>query len=840
MSVKSWTEALVKAAAKWDPSKHPRGRDGKFIEVGDLVAVFDGPSGPQIKTGKVKAGYFAPDGRMFIGVDSGDGKVEWYRPKQIEQVNAKATLEPPKQPLPDPGGKIDSIQWDSGPMAELTYTSQGVTFVAPPGAKVAFPDYAYAALTTDGQNVGGVALVESGGAYYAVKDTDGSLVEVDDPWYETGNEEKYPMLSQYIEGKQSGWVVATPDPPPTPPETEVVTLAESATPEAGPLPTEVKAPEVQTSVYPGPQPMYVQYVAPGGSGTEVAVPFDAKVVKHYVNPYGGEHVDAYLVAQGGDATSLPTSFVYKTSNGTWMGVQPDGTTFVVAGSHMDTITEDWADLKPESSVPDSIELPGDVEVFSPAGGYYPYILDSKGGVYHQVYAAYVKDGKAYGVMLDTGDVVELNSDELFESGFGEPGTSAWDWQKLTPSQTKAAHDQADVTAASKIKLPPGKSPADVVKMIKTSAENKGLDYNTIQTIDFLIEESLNAKDYNFGKKHLAKAMTLAKLGGKQRARYSAILGMHYGVHEKQAVYVAEPGVHGPTGGAFPKLLTSQPKGGGTKIMGLQPGMKWVHQHNDPQTAKAGVQAAIVDRMTSTTTEEFAAIFDSPRYSTSAEYKQLVKAWREFGVPGKQNPKFLRKVMGGWKVENDGSWGGAIPATKENLDRAVRETAIRDLIALWARTSNDNNCRSLAMQEAAKVEFGLTDTYEWPMQDSLKAQTAEEYNAYSPLFRRFLRAMYENTQDSLKAAGVTHVRLRRGTGMTGNYGWVKGTKRAVSLRPMSSFSASQGTASGFGGGVVLDAWVPVERIVGSARTGFGCQGEYEYVVLGGTDEFIRFK
>jgi len=59
-----------------------------------------------------------------------------------------------------------------------------------------------------------------------------------------------------------------------------------------------------------------------------------------------------------------------------------------------------------------------------------------------------------------------------------------------------------------------------------------------------------------------------------------------------------------------------------------------------------------------------------------------------------------------------------------------------------------------------------------------------------------------------------------------------------LRPLSSFSASfrvasdsfsHGAARGIA--VTIGMRVPAQYVIGTARTGFGCLNEYEYIVLG---------
>lgn len=112
------------------------------------------------------------------------------------------------------------------------------------------------------------------------------------------------------------------------------------------------------------------------------------------------------------------------------------------------------------------------------------------------------------------------------------------------------------------------------------------------------------------------------------------------------------------------------------------------------------------------------------------------------------------------------------------------------------------------------------------------------NGMGPFFRRLARRMYENTQDTLAAEGVTELSLYRGmknrVGHVGRQWATPGVHEVTDLMPANSWSSSRSTAANFGGsnGVMLVVTVPASRILGSARTGFGCWGEWEFAVLNG--------
>lgn len=177
-----------------------------------------------------------------------------------------------------------------------------------------------------------------------------------------------------------------------------------------------------------------------------------------------------------------------------------------------------------------------------------------------------------------------------------------------------------------------------------------------------------------------------------------------------------------------------------------------------------------------------------------------------------------------------------------------------MINSWAQTSNDSHKGALALQQAAAAEFGLGRTEEWKMSDSLKQEVADEYAANEAFYRAFLRAQYDITQEDLRARGLTHVRLFRGMRFSSAQekpDWAKTMFNGLSytqervldpspspqLRPMSSFSSAKSTANDFmknygsgGDKMLIEAMVPIEHILSTPQSGFGCLDESEFVVL----------
>ena len=119
-------------------------------------------------------------------------------------------------------------------------------------------------------------------------------------------------------------------------------------------------------------------------------------------------------------------------------------------------------------------------------------------------------------------------------------------------------------------------------------------------------------------------------------------------------------------------------------------------------------------------------------------------------------------------------------------------------------------------------------------------------------RKIVRAMYVHTQSELSKAGITDVKLVRGSGSypidaaTGKtyqprtynkWGYVyqsnPNTEVILSTNAASSWTTRQSTARKFGS--IVSATFPASRILGCARTGFGCLNEQEFVVLGSTND-----
>lgn len=162
---------------------------------------------------------------------------------------------------------------------------------------------------------------------------------------------------------------------------------------------------------------------------------------------------------------------------------------------------------------------------------------------------------------------------------------------------------------------------------------------------------------------------------------------------------------------------------------------------------------------------------------------------------------------------------------------------RSMVSTWANTSADSDIDALKMQESAAKILGREPS------DYVKKKLAGKYMGtpdYTDDEReRFLRAMYEHTQDQFAKAGLKPtdtVRVYRGvTDIPELQGAKHGDEVNITQNPMTSWSLSRNLARGFSSGSlqsgsgILTMDVPVSAIMGSCRSGFGCLSEAEVVI-----------
>jgi len=184
-------------------------------------------------------------------------------------------------------------------------------------------------------------------------------------------------------------------------------------------------------------------------------------------------------------------------------------------------------------------------------------------------------------------------------------------------------------------------------------------------------------------------------------------------------------------------------------------------------------------------------------------------------------------------------------TNLSTDTGIAQENVNEIMGEWAETSNDSSAEALSMQEAVSDEFGVSlSAWQRGKIDIVNSsEVGGPVKGYvsRPNERKVLRAMYNNTQAELKTAGYKSgdtVTLYRGYIGGGRGTTIPDRDTDVDYHgnAMESWSILPSIASSFGRhpkrGRVLSMNVPVENVLSTATTGFGCLTEGEFVVLGG--------
>lgn len=211
-----------------------------------------------------------------------------------------------------------------------------------------------------------------------------------------------------------------------------------------------------------------------------------------------------------------------------------------------------------------------------------------------------------------------------------------------------------------------------------------------------------------------------------------------------------------------------------------------------------------------------------------------------------------RTLNGWEQVRE-AFGYGQRAYGADMDRAT----MSQLIQNWAHSSSNADWRGVAIQIAAKKEFG-TDVRAfaaeyWNDVDNSNAvvREAEEMFARYPdmmdALRSFVRAQYETTQRMLRELGVDEVTLYRGMKIPdeavrlspeeGGVAWGAGLSTVtLSDNPLASWSIRHSVArrSHFNRGTTLRCSAPREMIFSCPLTGFGCADEYEVLILNAGD------
>ena len=215
---------------------------------------------------------------------------------------------------------------------------------------------------------------------------------------------------------------------------------------------------------------------------------------------------------------------------------------------------------------------------------------------------------------------------------------------------------------------------------------------------------------------------------------------------------------------------------------------------------------------------------------------------------------------------------------EAKDKLVSELSTRtgidydnmnDFIKQWADTSNDNAYGALEMQKVSAKMYGseLSEFQIGKLKEVMKLRskggtlTSKNLSVFESKLGKLksgvpfktsedaveasLKAMYEYTQEEFAKQGIDKVFLSRGT----TTAYMDDASRAlvkeaantldpieVGSNALESWTIDIETAEQFAisneYGAVIQSEVPIDRIIGMSRTGFGCLDEFEFVVIGG--------
>lgn len=966
MPVVNLQHAFQKAIPNWDPAKHPRDRDGQFIETGDFVRAYENALATEpVVVGRVVASYFAPDGRMFIGVDNTFGYVQWFRPKQLEHVAVKATLGKkkdytPSLPLPSVDAQYDEVFWDdpnnvfgnhaaipdgepgtitakdlddefkeliglekaatpsvvpqddepklpAGKTPEDMLRMIGTSFenkynkntgIIYPGGVAGFklhldqaidePDFDKASAQLKAlmkhAKLGG-KQVKRYNAFLSMKHnaTDMAITKVTLPTDQEAVKSTEPAngseLAEWelelLEQVQNG-ALDEPDPGgetkaddiwPDVSAEDYVLFEAHLEEEGGPYyVTKAYQALIAENSHQGAQAAQQALFAAYLDDTKGVTKYHLAAVNIGLAPSGEpfqlEHYeDAFPEAEADGVAS----FLRLIGSG-----DPDKLKFVVTdakgGAEASATARDSA-LKALWLAYDQFGEVGNGDLaeagitVTPNGPVTPHNKPKPAGNASGLTDAQVKKVESHSAKVPLGDMeifkhpqgAIIIADPLMNTVIKVKPDGTVSSTSATIDKLQAGHgawksigtgSDAIAPAASEVNPnPPGsglptpsvpKAPTElptvdesqneVLQLLGTTIQNKGVGYPGWAS-DLAYVTSTTS--YEGALPILNKLMTAAKLGGKQRKRYKDALAAKFGagpmVIEKKgkgpsswaAIEPANPGVNTAPG-----------------VTGPTKGNQLVNPNGlSPQGAKGSIQTQIANRLRGkVTVQEVAAAFTDSEYKFATSIKHLGQMAElhahKGGPPG---GALTKQSTGYWMFTATSSAVAKGPGpTKEQWETALLENIANSLIQQWAGTSNDTNARALAMQDLAVEEFGLTSTYDWHTNPALKADTEKEKNKHRKLYRAFLRAQYENTQEWAKANGVKRVRLRRGSG---TYAGPVGSSADVKLRPMSSFSTNLPTAQNFGSHRI-EAYVPIEWVIGTAASGYGCQSEYEWVVLGG--------
>jgi hypothetical protein len=193
--------------------------------------------------------------------------------------------------------------------------------------------------------------------------------------------------------------------------------------------------------------------------------------------------------------------------------------------------------------------------------------------------------------------------------------------------------------------------------------------------------------------------------------------------------------------------------------------------------------------------------------------------------------------------------------KENLKKRVY-MVVDGLVGVGAQTASDHHPLAWALQIAIAQEFGLTKRYEDALKrlqvlskDEEDPYLAEEaaflYDTLKPLLHKYVRAVYEETQEFLNEIGLDEIYLMRGVGVPDDVAKNLSERKFKLIEPpilpASSWTFDYETAAQFASRMSFKydlepalymIKIPKEAfhlILSTALTGWGCFDEGEIIL-----------
>jgi hypothetical protein len=213
--------------------------------------------------------------------------------------------------------------------------------------------------------------------------------------------------------------------------------------------------------------------------------------------------------------------------------------------------------------------------------------------------------------------------------------------------------------------------------------------------------------------------------------------------------------------------------------------------------------------------------------------------------GANRSKHIKSIVG--RLENDSDFAELLKGKKYS----GTSDFVYKHMAKWASSTAGSSIEMNLMQLAVSEEFGIGGNSVALLKQDIVARLKKQkkYGKLIAGYRKYIRAVYEETQEFLKTMGISNVSVVRGVRVRSDRRAPKGSlfdgvKRdgTMTTQPLSSYSADSDLAYNHASGgtrcIMTRQLVPRERILGMYATGIGTDYGSEYVVIGGVDDYTE--